>query len=466
MADFFVVSNRGPFGAIEAEPGVVSLKRGAGGLVTALLPLVRSKTINWVFPISAPAELAALELGLYSQDLDGIFPVVLDAQTHEAAYNKISNELLWYLNHGMFSLSRGPSFDSALYSNWHLYRNYSQVMAEFLAQMAPSQAKVMLQDYHMFLVAGDLAALRPDIEISLFLHTPFATPSEFAILPDSIATELLTSLGTLGHFGFHCTAWRDNYLATAANASISTAARTWVNPLGSDLDELEAVRNGESATVQVNELRKLASGRKVIARVDRMEPSKNILRGIDAVVEMLKFYPHLINKVVHIANCYPSREGVDDYADYAREVAKKASSANRYLRELAGNLGIPVDADPILVFNVDDYPLSLAVLSIYDVLLVNPIRDGFNLVASEGPLLNASDGTLILSANAGIAEVIGDAAIVVNPFDVRETALAIYHALQADQVPRRQRALRLKERLSKRNSRTWFGEQMNWFENR
>ena len=232
MADFFVVSNRGPFGAIEGESGVVSLKRGAGGLVTALLPLVRSKTINWVFPISAPAELAALELGLYSREFEGIFPVVLDADTHEAAYNKISNELLWYLNHGMFSLSRVPSFDSAFYLNWHLYRNYSQSMAEFLAKIAPPSAKVMLQDYHMFLVAGDLAARRPDIEISLFLHTPFATPSEFAILPNAIAAELLTSLGTLRHFGFHCTAWRDNYLATAAKASASTAARTWVNPLG------------------------------------------------------------------------------------------------------------------------------------------------------------------------------------------------------------------------------------------
>ncbi len=464
MADFFVVSNRGPYSAVEHASGEVGLKRGAGGLVTALLPLVRSQAVNWVFPISSPAEIEAERLGLYRGDLVGIYPVVLDAITHEAAYNKISNELLWYLNHGMFSLSRVPSFDSALYANWHLYQHYSTAIAEFLAAIAPPGAKVLLQDYHMFLVAGILTSLRSDLEISMFLHTPFATPSEFAIMPKSLANELLSSLGTLAHFGFHCGAWKQNYQETSASFGIATAANCWVDPLGSDPEELAVAASDPRTALEIDKLYQLAGDRKIVARVDRMEPSKNILRGIDAIVEMLKFYPHLIGKVVHIANCYPSREGVADYGDYASEVAEKAASANRYLRILADNLGILVDSDPIVVFNLDHYPLSLAVLASYDVLLVNPIRDGFNLVASEGPLLNVTHGTLVLSANAGIAEVIGDAATIINPFDVRETALAVYAGLHLEPQARDTAAAKLKERLALRNPNLWFEEQMHWFE--
>ena len=443
--------------------GTPQLKRSAGGLVSALLPLTRSGKVNWVFPISTPAEIEAHKHDLYGQEMENLFPIPVSADVHDAAYNRIANELLWYLNHGMFSLSRGPTFDTAFFANWKLFMNYSLEISVFLETHAPHGSNILLQDYHMFLVPGTLSKARPDLKISLFLHTPFATAGEFSILPDTVAKQLLESLSALEHFGFHCNYWRNNYLGVV-NANNTVGARnTWVNPLGSDLPELTTALSEPAVALEVEHIRSLANGRMIIARVDRMEPSKNILRGIDAVVELFKFYPSMLGKVVHLANCYPSREDVPDYMDYALEVTKKASWANNYLRQLARNIGVELLLDPIEISSQDNFNLSLAVLCSYDVLLVNPIRDGFNLVANEGPLINKRHGSLVLSKNAGIAEVIGDAALLVNPFDVRETALAIHQGLEKDTMTKEADQVRLLQRLAVKNPSLWFEEQMNWF---
>ena len=461
MAEYFVVSNRGPYGA-HLRDGQPTLRRGAGGLVTAILPLVRQGTMGWTFPISTDTERAALSAGLYGTELPGLDPVAVDPDDYEGAYNRISNEILWYLNHGMFSLSRTPSFDSRFYTHWKQYSAYNESIAEHLADGLPAGAAVLLQDYHLFLVPKFLRKHRPDLRLSLFLHTPFAEPGEFSILPSSVAAEILASLGDLDRIGFHSSRWRDNYLATCDRNDASTAAVTWVAPLGSDEAELEESCADPAVAERAAQLAALAKGRRIIGRVDRMEPSKNILRGIHAVVELFKFYPWMMREVVHVANCYPSREALSDYASYASEVSAAAKEANSYLRSMAKILGFEPPGDPIEIMSSDDYPLSLALLRQSDILLVNPIRDGLNLVASEGPLINQNDCPLILSRNAGIAEVVGDAAAVVNPFDVRETALALFSALQLEAAERRARAARLRAALSSQNPAVWMDAQVSW----
>ena len=463
MADYFVVSNRGPYGA-GLRDGQPALKRSAGGLVTAMLPLVRQGTMRWTFPVSTDAEREALSAGLYGKELPGLDPVPVDPDDYEGAYNRISNEILWYLNHGMFSLSRTPSFDSRFYTHWKQYSAYNERIAEHLAEKLPAGAAVLLQDYHLFLVPSFLRKRRPDLRLSLFLHTPFADAGEFSILPSSIAAEILSSLGALDRMGFHSSRWRDNYIAACRANGTGAAGATWVAPLGSDLAELVESCADPAVVERSAELAGLARGRRIVGRVDRMEPSKNILRGIEAVVELFNFYPWMMRDVVHVANCYPSREALSDYASYAVEVSAAAAEANTYLRAMAKILGFEPPGDPIEILSSDDYPLSLALLRQSDVLLVNPIRDGLNLVASEGPLVNERDCPLILSRNAGIAEVVGDAATLINPFDVRETALALFSALQLEESERSARATRLRALLSSQSPALWMDAQISWLQ--
>lgn len=461
MAQFIVVSNRGPASATIDTSGEIVMKRGAGGLVTAFLPLIKQELAKWLFPISSKADTKANEYDLFSKMMPGLKPVELPVEIHDSAYNKISNEILWYLNHGMFSPTRTPSFDSSFYLLWEHYCQYSQILAHAIAELADQSDKILLQDYHMFLVARALKQLRPDLEIALFLHTPFANTSEFKILPNEVASQILESLSLLDHLGFHAQMWKNNYLETTMNYGITPAKNVWVNPLGSDVDEL----NGALIQVasKVNLVDDIAKGRRIIARSDRMEPSKNILRGIDSVVEMFRFYPHLLSTTVHIANCYSSREAILDYQLYASEVFHKVKTSNEYLVELARNCGIVLDSSPIVLFSEDDFYLSVALLSRYDVLLVNPIRDGLNLVATEGPIINQNDGTLVLSQNAGVAEYLSNEASLVNPFDVRETAQALYDALTLGSVERHQKSASLRNLALERSPQTWFSNQIAWF---
>lgn len=462
MTQIIVVSNRGPVSASFDQTGKPNLKRGAGGLVTALLPLMKNKMADWVFPISAPAELEAHKKGMFKGDIPGLHPATIPIEIHDAAYNKISNEILWYLNHGMFSLSRNPSFDTRFYLWWSQYQQYSRLIAKSISDLAGQNAKVMLQDYHMFLVAGYLGETRPDLEQSLFLHTPFANPSEFDVLPRPIALEILTSLAQLTHIGFHASKWRDNYVSTTTDFGVSLAKNVWVNPLGSDIDELNQVV--KSAETRLPEISSIAQNRRIIARSDRMEPSKNILRGIDSIVELFRFFPNLLSSVVHIANCYPSREAILDYANYASEVKQRVQEANQYLEALAKNLGIQLPSKPIVLFANDDFELSVALLTSYDVLLVNPIRDGLNLVATEGPLINTKHGILVLSENAGIVESLGDVAMVINPFDIRQTALALADALSVTESDKESSNTILKNKCLISNPKSWFENQIKWFE--
>ena len=429
--------------------------------MTAMLPLVRQGTMAWTFPISTAAETSALSEGLYGEELPGLDPVPVDPDDYDGAYNRISNEILWYMNHGMFSLSRTPSFDSHFYTHWKQYGSYNEAVAVHLAEKLPRGAVVLLQDYHLFLVPKFLRSVRPDLRLSLFLHTPFADPGEFSVLPSSVASELLASLGALDRMGFHSRRWKDNYLATAQANGASPAKSVWVSPLGSDLGELEDASHMPAVATRSEVLADLAKGRRIIGRVDRMEPSKNILRGIEAVVELFKFYPWKMLEVVHIANCYPSRGELSDYASYATEVLAAAEEGNAYLRAMAKMLGFEPPGDPIEVMSMDDYALSIALLRHSDVLLVNPIRDGLNLVASEGPLLNLKDCPLVLSRNAGIAEVVDGAAEIVNPFDVRETALALYSALQLDAEERKTRSARLRAALAEHSPALWMEAQLS-----
>jgi trehalose 6-phosphate synthase len=202
----------------------------------------------------------------------------------------------------------------------------------------------------------------------------------------------------------------------------------------------------------VEALRAEAGGRRIVLRVDRVEPSKNIVRGMLAFEELLLAYPLWRDKVVHIALVYPSRQGLADYLAYGAEVTHTAERINHTWGTEKWT--------PIVLHMEDDRPRSLASLTVFDVLLVNPVRDGLNLVAKEGSLLNGADGVLVLSREAGAWEELSEAAVGINPFDVAGTADALHTALSMDPAERRTRAARLRSLVLARTAADWLEDQL------
>jgi trehalose 6-phosphate synthase len=226
-----------------------------------------------------------------------------------------------------------------------------------------------------------------------------------------------------------------------------------VHPLGVDAAELRERAAAADVQAHVTALTAAAAGRKLIVRIDRTELSKNIVRGLAAYRELLVSYPQWRGQVIHVALAYPSRHDLPEYREYTATVQRLA-------RQITDEFGTE-DWDPLLLQVNDDYPRSLAAYRLADVLLVNPIRDGMNLVAKEGPLLSERGCALVLSREAGAVAQLGENALVINPFDVTQTAKALHEALSMPDAERLRRAARLAEAATAEPPQEWFAGQIS-----
>ena len=295
---------------------------------------------------------------------------------------------------------------------------------------------MIVNDYHLALVPAMLRARRPDLRVLHFSHTPFCGPNSIRTLPDEVAAAICGSLAG-GPAGFHTPRWARAFAASANEVLGSAPIRQpFAAPLGPDSHAL-AVARGEPATATAREaLAEIVGDRVVIARSDRIEPSKNLVRGFRAFDLLLESRPALRGRVVFVAMVYASRQGLAEYLAYANEVEQ---AVNRVNERWATR-----DWLPIVLDERDDYSRTVAGLERYDVLLVNPIRDGLNLVAKEGPLLNQRDGVVCLSREAGSYDELAPAVEMVHPFDLDQTAAALAAALDIDANDRAPRATHLR----------------------
>ncbi|HEY3842701.1 MAG TPA: trehalose-6-phosphate synthase [Acidimicrobiales bacterium] len=458
MSGTIVVSNRGPLSFRFDAAGELVAVPGGGGLVSALQPLLRGGDTTWVsVTMGAADRQAAAEGRLVTEGVD-LLPVVLDDELYRQAYDVIANTTLWYCHHHLFDLPRRPRLDRHWRTAWDGYRTYNRAAADVVAGRADQGATVLVQDYHFSLLGSMLAEARPDLHTVHFHHTPFADPNMLRVLPEDVAGELLAGLGGFGACGFHARMWEAGFRACfadpelAARAGTGAAPPTFVAPLAPDHDGLVAEAASPDHGRAVDALRAETGGRRVVVRVDRMEPTKNIVRGMLAFEELLVVHPEWREEVVHLALAYPSRQGLADYLAYAAEVAHTAERINHALGT--------ADWTPIVLHVEDDRARSLAALSISEVLLVNPVRDGLNLVAKEGPLLNTVSGVLVLSRTAGVWEELDAAALGVNPFDVSGTADTLHYALSLDVGDRGQRAADLRSRVLARTADDWLADQL------
>jgi trehalose 6-phosphate synthase len=469
-----VAANRGPVQILAGPGGKEEVRRGGGGLVSGMVSALSEVGGQWVCAALNDRERVAArrapdghlaEAGYDTRGLD-VRMLPLDPSTFSRAYNGIANSTIWFVHHLLWDSANQPVFDAGWRRLWAAYERYNRSFADALASDAAPGAKVMVQDYHLDLVPRQLREQRDDVKISHFTHTPWAPPEQFAMLPEAVVRELLTGLLGADHVGFHCARWADAFLACCSEligADVNRSARTvrWegrtvrvgLHPLGTAGDELRDRAGQDDVTAGLRHLRELVGDRKVITRVDRTELSKNIVRGLLAYRELLRTRPEWRGKVVHVAYEYPSRTDIPEYREYT-------ASVQRVGREIEQEFGTD-DWNPVLLEVGNDYPGSLAALRMADVLLVNPIRDGMNLVAKEGVVLSEQDCAVVLSRDAGVADEYAGDAIIVNPYDVTETADALHTALSMPAAERQDRTKRLLAAATALPPADWFRQQLD-----
>jgi trehalose 6-phosphate synthase len=446
-----LVSNRGPLTFERAADGTLEPRRGAGGLVSGIGPLVSGTDTTWLAAAISDGDRDAAATGVVEAAGFRVRMLAVDPDTYRLAYDVVSNEVLWFAHHGLWDRSHQPTFDRSWGEAWGAYRALNGHFADAVAEVAPEGAVVLVQDYHLCLVAARLAELRPDLDCVHFSHTPFAPPAWLAALPDEATGELLRGMAAHRACGFHTARWAADFTASARDLA-GLEPRTFVSPLASDPADIRAVAAGEACAAALAELEAKVGDLAVIGRVDRIELTKNLVRGFEAFDDLLDQHPEHRGRVTFVAGAYVSRSGVAAYADYRDDVHRVVDRVNeRWGRD--GWLPILLDVD-------DDHPRSVALLRRADVLLVNPIRDGLNLVASEGALVNERDAVLALSPEAGAWARLHEPALAVPPFDVAGTADVLHRALTMPADERRRRAALLRELAEARTPEHWLADQV------
>ncbi|MEO7803215.1 MAG: trehalose-6-phosphate synthase [Actinomycetota bacterium] len=470
-----IASNRGPVTFHQEDSGELTPQRGAGGLVTALTHVMKRAPGLWVASAMSAGDREMVRrqgdehLTISNEEGDlRIRYLPFDRETFDRYYNRISNSMMWFLQHNMWNLPMQPRFSSETIDAWHCYQKvnerFAHVLAEEISGMVAT-APVMLHDYHLMLVAGYLRKLVPEAFTYHFTHSPWCQPEMMRILPGRIAEETLEGMLANDLLGFQSSRWANNFMwcckellgagvdfdnGKVEYGNAETVIRSY--PISIDLEYIDALAHSAEANRHLAWLERVLSGRKLILRIDRLELSKNVIRGFMAYAQMLRTHPEWSGRVVHVALLYPSRRGLSEYRAYEAEVMDAYDRIN-------DDLGTD-DWQPIVLLNQDDYVRALACSRRYDVLMVNPIIDGMNLVAKEGPAVNEVDGVLVLSKNAGAWFELGHAAIGVNPYDVSEMAEALHSGLIMDPAERKKMSEVLRGVVKRNTPSKWVWHQL------
>ena len=429
-----VVSNRGPITFERDEQGRLIERRGSGGLVTALRPLVEQHDVTWIASALSEEDRRQAAQGTLEQSgADGsryrLRLVAHASRAYDLYYNVVANPVLWFVQHGLDGLHerRLAQLDEA-WSDGYVPVNvaFAAAVSEELARQP--EAAVFFQDYHLYLAPLLVRRRHPDALMAHFVHIPWPSPAEWAVLPGQIVRGLHEGLLANDVVSFHTARWRQAFLEAARAVSLEPdAARVSAHPISVDVAEFDEL--ALSSRVLDHE-RDLVAQRSehLILRVDRTDPSKNVVRGFRAYARLLDRRPELAGRVQMLALLDPSRQAIAEYAEYRAAIEREAAEVEE---RHPGALRLRI---------ADDFFESVAAYKQFDVLLVNSLRDGLNLVAKEAPLVNVRSGSVVLSENTGAFEELGPWVIPIDPLDVEGQAAALEHALELPGVERSRRA--------------------------
>jgi trehalose 6-phosphate synthase len=469
-----IASNRGPLEYEMGDGQTLTYRIGCGGLVTALLASARLADITWV-------AAALTEVDRHVAASDGSVPedsrtvgcrvrfVVPDQRAYHLHYNVFSNPILWFLHHSMLEGLHRRDLWGQMERSWEqgyvpVNRAFADAVVEELRR--PGSAGIaLLQDYHLYLAGRYVRDRMPDAVLQHFVHVPWPESHAWLHIPWRITEAICDGLLANDVVRFQTQKSAHNFLLTCLNYVRSAfidfekavvsyeGRRIRVRSGAISVDPRHLQRRAASPEGQgyLKKLEPLA-GERTIVRVDRVDPSKNVLRGFQAFDLLLRQHPELRGRVKFLAFLVPSRTGIPEYRRYAGRVLRLIDRINA--RHGDGSWR------PIEVFYENNFGQALAGMTLYDVLLVNSLADGMNLVAKEGPVVNQRDGVLVLSTRAGAFQQLGEGALAVNPQDVKSTAEALWQALEMPAPERRRRASLLRAAIAERPLVTWMSEQL------
>jgi trehalose 6-phosphate synthase len=468
-----IVSNRGPAQFDLDEDGERTVSRGGGGLVTALTGLATHRDVLWIASAMSDEDLVVagesdgpmeveLEGGSYEIDL-----VASDPEAYDLFYSSIANPQLWFIQHYLWDLSNAPDIRREEKHAWeHGYKVVNADIAAAVIERIEGQEKplVMFHDYHLYTAPTLVREARPDAFLHHFVHIPWPHPDAWRILPRNWREEIFEGLLSNDIIGFHTSAYVHNFLdccrelmgceveyrrgvVRSGDREISVRAY----PLGIDSERLRRVAASEDVEAYEQEL--LARRREhLIIRVDRADLSKNVLRGFTAFDQFLTDHPEFLETVTFIAHLQPSRQDVAEYQEYLERIEALVAVVNHRHGT--------TDWMPIDLRIYENFHDAVARYKHYDLLMVNSLFDGMNLVAKEAPAVNTRDGVLMLSENTGSHEELGECALSVNPFDIEQQADAIHQALTMSAEERRERAEGLRKIVDATDPGDWIDQQL------
>jgi trehalose 6-phosphate synthase len=466
-----LVSNRGP--VTYQDDG--SVKRGGGGLVTALTGLASHREATWIASTMTEGdaeqarehdgrafEIEAPEGGSFKVRL-----VESDPDAYDRFYNIFANPMLWFIQHYLWDQSNAPDIRRHEVEAFEF--GYNVVNDDLAAVVLDEidgvdEPVVMVHDYHLYTLPGIVRRARPDVFLHHFIHIPWTQSDAWKVLPAHIREEIFHGLLANDIIGFHTKSYRRNFLQCCVDLMglevdhrrgvvFCGDREVWVRayPLPIDYEATLALTERDRTRAFERDL--LARRRDYsILRVDRADLSKNILRGFTAFDIFLEQHPEFSERITFTAQLMPSRTDVPEYAEYLERIEALVAVVNH-------RHGTP-DWMPIDLKLRDDLEEAVASYKHYDVIMVNAMFDGMNLVAKEAALVNERDGVSILSENTGAHEELGEWALSVNPFDVQELADSIHAALTMPADERARRAAGLKEVLTSRDPGDWIDEQV------
>jgi trehalose 6-phosphate synthase len=474
MADspLVLVSNRGP---VTFQPDG-SFKRGTGGLVTALIGLATHREVTWVASAMTDEDVEASEqhdgkpFPVNSPDGDEyrVKLVASDPDAYERFYNIIANPMLWFIQHYLWDLSNAPDIRRNETEAFEFgYNAVNEDLARAVLEEIEGVERpvVMVHDYHLYTLPGLIRRVRPDAFLHHFVHIPWSQSDSWRLLPSMIRQEIYSGILSNDIIGFHTRSYRRNFLQCCEDlfgyevdhehGIVHCGDReVWVRayPLPIDPGGVPAVaKRPRVAEFEAELLRRRREH--LILRVDRADLSKNVLRGFSAFDTFLEQHPEFREKVTFIAQLMPSRTDVPEYAEYLERIEAVVAVVNH-------RHGSP-DWMPIQLKLRDDLEEAVAAYKHYDVLMVNAMFDGMNLVAKEGPMVNERGGVSILSENTGAHEELSEYALSVNPFDIQELADSIHAALTMRAEERERRLRGLKSIVTARNPGDWIDDQLD-----
>ncbi|NMC47160.1 MAG: trehalose-6-phosphate synthase [Chloroflexi bacterium] len=473
---FIIASNRGPVKFFKNQQGQIMQQKGSGGLISGLSGIIQYIDATWISCAQSPEDTAFGEgnitIGADQNDIRIKF-LNPEPAVYDTYYNVIANPLLWFLQHSMWDIPSEPIIDHTTWDAWENgYQAVNHLFADEITRVVKKSHKktlVMLQDYQLYLTARYICDQLPRKErpaILHFIHIPWPGSEYWRILPPSMRQSILDGLCAVDLLGFQTREDSLNFIRTVEShlprAYVKyKRGRVWYRnhathvrdfPISIDVKSLQALATDQEVHEHQINLQEISNHMRMILRVDRIDPSKNILRGFQAFHELLSLHPEHRENVTFLALLVPSRRGINEYKEYLDKIMAIAGQINAEFGSSSW--------EPVRILVGEDYPRAIAALQMYDVLLVNAVADGMNLVAKEGPIVNQHDGVLVLSERAGASQQLAPGSIVISPCDIYATAEAMHQGLVMGKEEKAARAKTLRWLIENNDIFCWLHDQL------